>query len=159
MIVFGIDPGVRTGLTELRVNTDMLGLPMAEILAAATWRACELSGQENSQVTAIVGAVSRACASGDHVMVSCEDFILTRMRSSSRDLLAPIRITAALRWALRQPVESGRIRWFSYSPADAKGIVTNERLRGWGAWVKGSDHSRDAMRHALMAVRGWRGDG
>lgn len=35
----------------------------------------------------------------------------------------------------------------------AKTTVTNERLKRWGLWAKGSEHSRDAIRHLVTYLR------
>jgi hypothetical protein len=35
------------------------------------------------------------------------------------------------------------------SASQAMTYATDERLKDWGAWIKGSDHRRDARRHAL----------
>jgi len=36
------------------------------------------------------------------------------------------------------------------TPSAAKQRVTNDRLRAAGAWVRGQNHARDAMRHLLL---------
>lgn len=40
----------------------------------------------------------------------------------------------------------------------AKGVVTDERLRRLGLWVKGEQHTRDAMRHLVLCAQRWWGD-
>jgi len=37
-------------------------------------------------------------------------------------------------------------------PSHAKRYATDERLRRWGAWTKGSTHRRDATRHLLLRL-------
>lgn len=36
--------------------------------------------------------------------------------------------------------------------AQAKGFVTDERLRNWGFWYRGVKHARDAIRHGLYFI-------
>jgi hypothetical protein len=44
-------------------------------------------------------------------------------------------------------------RWYYQQPSDAKGVVTDARLRAAGLWVKGQQHARDAIRHACLGFR------
>lgn len=40
--------------------------------------------------------------------------------------------------------------WINWQqPSEAMTHATDERLRAWGAWIRGSEHRRDARRHAL----------
>lgn len=39
------------------------------------------------------------------------------------------------------------------SAAQAKGVVTDKRLKSWGLWVPGQQHARDAIRHAVTYLR------
>lgn len=80
-----------------------------------------------------------------------EDFIL-RERTKDRNLLSPVRCTAYVRALLWQ--SSFNIKVFkTYSPSDAKNVVTDKRLRSWGFWQRGSTHARDAVRHLLLHLR------
>jgi len=36
--------------------------------------------------------------------------------------------------------------------AQAKGFVTDERLKNWGFWYRGVKHARDAIRHGLYFI-------
>lgn len=40
----------------------------------------------------------------------------------------------------------------------AKGTVTDERLKRMGLWVRGEEHTRDALRHLVLCARRWWGD-
>lgn len=48
-------------------------------------------------------------------------------------------------------VDEGWLVW--QMPSMAMTDVTNERMKRWGAWVSGSEHARDAMRHLLSFLK------
>jgi hypothetical protein len=110
--------------------------------------------------------------------LAIEDFILRIGKGSSgRDGLSAVRITAnfmallrerkltafsgirggvpnrmSQRGAMRLGNKGGcRVVW--QSPADAKGVFTDARLRQHGLWVVGNEHARDAMRHLALMWR------
>lgn len=76
----------------------------------------------------------------------CEDFILTRFKSSDRSGLYPVWVAAALSGHLAGlSGTEQRIIW--QQPSAAKGYATDARLRDWGIWIVGKEHERDAWRH------------
>lgn len=83
--------------------------------------------------------------------VVIEDFVLGQLRKD-RDLLSPVRITAALGNSVW--LDSGR-EYFVQSPGDAKRICSDERLKAWRMYdaVGGLRHARDADRHAILFLR------
>lgn len=83
--------------------------------------------------------------------VVIEDFVLGQFRKD-RDLLSPVRITAALGYAIWRT--SGR-EYFTQTPADAKRICTDDRLKEWKMYdpYGGLRHARDADRHAILFLR------
>lgn len=79
-----------------------------------------------------------------------EDFVL-RERTKARNLLAPVRLTAALvQEVLRDSKQMGITL---QSPSDAKSVVTDDRLRALGLWQVGQVHARDACRHLALFLR------
>lgn len=81
-----------------------------------------------------------------------EDFILRQNRQEmSRDLLSPVRITAKLEHELWKR----RRKMWLQTPAQAKSLVTDERLKHWGTYTSegGLQHARDADRHVLLFLR------
>lgn len=159
--VVAFDPGGTTGWATVEVDLARVaaaGLSVGLGSLGARWKTGSIrggSGGGDAEASVRVGremadVVARFLGSGGVVVV--EDFVLDRGRSSGRrDLLAPVRLTTALRVWLAVDGWDGRV--VLQMPADAKAAVTNDRLRAWGAWVKGSDHERDAMRHALLYLR------
>lgn len=82
--------------------------------------------------------------------VVIEDFTLRQFRQD-RDLLSPVRVTAALGYCLWR---AGR-DYHTQSPADAKGVCSDVRLKEWRMYdpTGGLVHARDADRHAILFLR------
>jgi hypothetical protein len=89
----------------------------------------------------------------------CESFALRLKKAhgagSDQRMLDPIRVangmeTLSLHYQLNDLRQWAKIEY--QSPSEAKSYVTNERMRRWGAWVKGSEHKRDATRHMVKKV-------
>jgi len=81
--------------------------------------------------------------------VVVEDFVL-RQRTMTRDLLSPVRLTAAFyvlmcqhRWRFSVHLQS----------ASDKATINDERLKRLGLWAKGEQHARDANRHLALYLR------
>ena len=82
--------------------------------------------------------------------VVVEDFILQK-QSRARDILSPVRITAALDQLLWEKQATTR---FSQMPSDAKVALTDDRLKYAQFYdERGGRHARDADRHALLFLR------
>lgn len=80
----------------------------------------------------------------DHMFLVVESFVLRQRHAD----LTPVQMIERIDtlWTF------GGISVERQTPSDAKSYVTNARLRSWGAWVKGSAHRRDAMRHLILKV-------
>jgi len=91
-----------------------------------------------------------------------EDFILTRLKSSDREGLSPVRIAAMLhgyRHGLADGYESAGFGPTStlapvyQQPSAAMTYATNARLKAWGLLVlTGDPHQRDAFRHLCLRL-------
>jgi len=82
------------------------------------------------------------------MMFVIESFTLRQMHADLRPVEMRAQIIALWEvagWSRPIPTED-------QTPADAKTYATDKRLRRWGAWVVGSTHRRDAMRHLLLKV-------
>jgi hypothetical protein len=156
--VVAFDPGGTTGWCAMEYRR---GAGRDGVLR---WKTGSIGGGSDgdalvSVVRGMASVVLKFLPNGGTVVV--EDFVLDKGRASgSRDLLAPVRLTAGLRVELAWLAGMGGLegegsgwRIELQSAADAKSVVTNKRLRSWGFWVRGSDHERDAVRHALLYVR------
>jgi hypothetical protein len=129
--VFVCDPGKASGWVEGVGFTLRVGIsPRRELLAVASAFA------ENH------------CGYGEFVV---ERFTITeRTVRVGRDDTA-LRIIGVLEFL----AEQYDLGWRLQTPASAKSVVPDWRLRALGVWVPGrEDHARDAMRHyALWRVR------
>lgn len=188
VVVLAFDPGVTTGWTWISVRDEVLrGMPVGEDggvlsfsrrLQTGKFRSGSLDGS----------AGKRSAASGPHVawdnesvagmmrkvrgvwkeagvesgkdifFVVVEDFIL-RLMDQGRALLAPVRVSAAFEWEMERSGAAETVPVLKQQPSEAKRVVTDERLRAWGLYDAGSGpHSRDATRHAVLALRKYSAD-
>jgi hypothetical protein len=61
------------------------------------------------------------------------------------NLSAPVTIGRLSSWA-----DQYGVPLIAQTPSAAKVMVTNDRLRAAGGWVRSQQHARDAMRHLLL---------
>lgn len=167
LLLIGFDPGVGTGWAALRLD---LGLLVAEGFSALAlrsgggretdllaWDTGTFRGGDGACAEQMLGLVRGVWEEGDFASgedsdvmgIAQEDFIL-RMLSSDRDLLSPVRINAVFDHIAR-PVPVPRRK---QQPADAKRVVTDDRLRRMNMWRPGwEEHEKDALRHAVLLAR------
>jgi hypothetical protein len=151
--VVGIDPGATTGWVLLTVpRYSIYGEEESHILE---WDYGEFYGDEDIQVRELCRLL-REIQSLDYLIgpaAIVEDFdIPPHAPTTNPELLSPVRIAAKLAFAARIGM-AGDARIVLQGRTIAKGTVTDERLKRWGYWVEGSDHIRDAARHAITALR------
>jgi len=90
------------------------------------------------------GLIAAAVEREDHVEVVSESFTIradTREKSRQYDALEQI---GTLKY-LTHWLAGGEL--ILQSPADAKRLITNPKLKALGYWAVGMDHARDALRH------------
>jgi hypothetical protein len=161
--VLAIDPGGTTGWCVLQVHPAALVDDRYSILGnIQLMTAGEVTGSEARQVYELLN-MAREWPSAAIVV---EDFILRNFQQS-RDLLAPVRITAALKWSLWCGLTVGdktanKVSTFpdrpirpvyTQTPEEAKTTCSDERLKSWHLYAASSPHARDAKRHALLFMR------
>lgn len=169
LVVVSFDPGVTTGWAVHRLDLDSLvGRGFVETIYDDTsgFALGEIRGDgsdesEMDMAEAMVGLVRSAYVLGDYAggdlfAIVMEDFVLRRSEAS-RSLLAPVRVFSRFEMALRG-VTSGAgvvLPYFKQSAADAKNVVTDERLRRWNVYEEsvGAVHARDAQRHGILFAR------
>lgn len=156
LAIAAVDPGRTTGVARgiFRPGKEAT---LASTLATATQlESWECTGSLAEQAEEIVGElddwlswahIESGVAMPDlHLVV--ESFAL---RTAHADL-TPVKLSERIdeRWPY---VDSAPwIEIERQTPAHAKGYATDERLRRWGVWVKGSTHRRDAMRHVCLRL-------
>lgn len=178
--IMGIDPGVTTGISVLRVDLSD-GVPPPHDMERITPFTTQLSyggsgnvadlikgdaaWQEQNIASQIADTYNYLSIFGTTVLV-IEDFIIRKFLSS-RDFLSPVRITAGILQSVYEiltgdnedgdynlPPEEGNFIFFQ-SPSDAKGTCTDERLDKWGYTIQTQKdrHGRDATRHSVLFLR------
>jgi hypothetical protein len=163
--LFVIDPGQTTGLAWGRFKED--GSVADRLKSRERFGTATVTGSDMAQIRTIFRRWTtfqrEAYHDGlDHELI-IEDFILTRLRSSERSGLSPVRITAALdgyRHGMADAYEAGgfgpsRVRTPIYQqPSDAFSFATDARLRNWGLWIPGAarEHEREALAHLCLRL-------
>jgi len=96
-----------------------------------------------------MGARTSASAVPEITDLVLEDFIL-RERTNGRSLLSPVRLNSKFEDYVRR--EAPDIQLHLQSPSD-KSVITDERLKRWGLYMRGQQHARDAERHLVLWLR------
>jgi len=152
-----IDPGGVSGWCALSVHDIAMRDPGYQILDnIALVSVGEYSGDLGSQVNNIINLFD-CWTEAEYVI---EDFIL-RTHVTSREVLDPVRITAAVTWWLGHGERAHKSRSLpirtihTQSPSLAMTTVTDDRLKEANlyALTVGKPHGRDALRHALTWAR------
>ena len=151
--VIGVDPGATTGWARLTIpRKSMFGDEDPEIVS---WHTGELRGPESQQAWEMCRIIrevqSLAFKIGPAVVVEDFDF-----GSPLRDpaVYSPVRIGAMLTLLHERTALMNDARLIFQSRTLAKETMTDERLRALGLYEERvGDHRRDAMRHALTALR------
>lgn len=150
-VVLAVDPGGTTGYAGIRLDLATVLRGRAPISRAIQeWTCGQIDGDENEQILYLKNYILKvtSCA------VVIEDFSLRKF-NRDRELLAPVRVTAALEWAIWQTdrVTKQNIHIIKQMPALAMTCATDDRLKRTGLYRKGEEHARDAVRHAVTYLR------
>lgn len=148
-----LDPGGTTGWSIFVVHPDALVDPKSAILANVEYHATGQiagAGGENENEQIAISLILDLVASWPGITVGTESFRL-RQLTQDTELLTPVRINAALRYAMW----AGNWGQLHEQPASlAKRTATDERLKEWGYYNSHSGpHARDADRHGLTFLR------
>lgn len=165
--VISIDPGGTLGWSLMVVHPEALVDPQVPILTNIEHRASgqiraipaqttpkgpkplELALSERRCIRTLIGDVLSKWPGAALVI---EDFLL-RKKLMDRELLSPVRLTAALELAIEY--EGLGMTFHRQSPSDAKGTATDARMKEWGLYTRsgGMQHARDADRHSIVFLR------
>lgn len=168
-VIIGIDPGVTTGISAVVFNSKKVPMPNEvehwgsdQISYGGSGNAKDLIEAEGGfaeqkiahKIGEMIFALSQYSGSPDknrRVLIVIEDFII-RQQNSTRDFLAPVRITAGI---IQEIFYMENAKVVFQTPADAKAICTDDRMDKWGFTIKTTKdrHSRDADRHAILFLR------
>lgn len=164
VVIFGIDPGVTTGISILAfpwgsaapMPQDVPLWGSAQISYGGSGNIHDLIDNEDGpfpeqDIAKGIGYQIDRLSIFNQVHVVIEDFIIRRV-DTSRDFLSPVRITAGI---LQEIYDLDNVTVHFQSPSDAKGTCTDERMDKWGYTIETQKdrHSRDADRHAVLLLR------
>jgi hypothetical protein len=180
-VVVAFDPGGTTGYAALGVKPDDLrwpgNTPLQDQIVLKEYGQIDCGsrygenarfshavnmGGENDGVKNMLELVLNRWPKSAIVI---EDFILDfKKADKTRDLLSPVRLTAAFSYGLWRAdpvvIGAGLERISILNRSNVKTTCTDERLKGWGLYDRNSGaHARDAMRYAFYFLRQRRGDG
>ena len=154
-LCIAFDPGGTTGWALFGVSRKALRSPDEKILANITfWSAGEFGGPESSHAF----RMSYLVRSWRIASVVVEDFILRKF-TMGRELLAPVRVTAAFLYALEHEVEpddpyKDRHKTVVYQPPSlAMSGLSDGVQKQVGLWLPGQPHANDATKHAVTWLR------
>lgn len=161
--VMAIDPGTTTGAVAGLFHA---AADIPTCIANGDWEAWEVDGSPAEQAWQIMDEFRDLQAEWNIAGVAmpdihlvCESFALRLKKAhgagSDQRMMDPIRVITALETLALRPWQDGYRRWIKLEyqlPSEAKGYVTNERMRRWNAWVVGSEHKRDATRHMVKKI-------
>lgn len=171
--VFALDPGETTGyawgaFTKKEVSSGVLGMVRSALSAGRMgWGQVPMVDRDRlalplaecrtaDQISELVDEFQIRCtdwgAKAPMIELVIEDFIL-RERTQRRDLLSPVRLTSAVVKAVDANKYVDVMLMPYQAPANAKTVIKDERLKRQGLWIKGQQHSRDALRHLLLHLR------
>lgn len=151
--VIGIDPGVLTGWARITVpRKAIFGDEPSQVLDWKTgtwrgrvsdqvWHCCELARTTQSMAYKI----------GPALVV--EDFDFGRPLKDP-EVYTPVYFAQQLKFCRERTALLNDAKIVMQSRATAKSTITDERLKAMGFWLRGQeDDERDALRHALTALR------
>lgn len=151
--IMGLDYGGTTGWGLLVIPRESIfGDEPPEILE---WDYGEFQGDEPSQAVNIARLIREVQGldypNGPAVIGEAWD-IDTRFKSTDQETLSPVRLGAMLMLLQHQKLLGDATLHFQPRSL-AKSTATDTRLKRWGLYVPGSDHQRDAIRHAITGLR------
>lgn len=149
--VIGIDPGGTTGWARLTIpRKSMYGDADPQILE---WDAGQFYGDEDKQVDSLAQYIRATQGLSYQIGPAVIVEAFRNMTNVDDDaVFSPVRIGAKLVYAQHLgKLDAARIVFQDRSIA--KTTMTDDRLKRLGYWLPGEEHARDAMRHAITALR------
>ena len=160
-----LDPGQHSGVVWGRVWEQ--GLIADRLAQRSHWGTTTVTGGELEQARklwALYRDFRYECQkAGLKVEMVIEDFILTRLKSSDRSGISPVRVTSMFMGYRHGLSDAYNMAGFGpteviepvyQQPSDAMTYATDERLRRWGLWIPGAEaeHEREATKHFCLRV-------
>lgn len=152
--VLGIDPGGTTGWCKLTIPR--VSIVDGEPGTILDQQVGEFAGYEHDQayeIAALCRTVQGlAYKIGPALVVEDWDQDPS-FKSTDPEVLSPCRIGAMLTYVYYRTKLMNDARLVFQSRVMAKSTATDARLKRWGLYRRGSDHIKDATRHAIVAIR------
>lgn len=78
-------------------------------------------------------------------IVVCENYIVygSKVRMHAWNKLITPQIIGAIRFIC----ELNKVKFYTQLASTAKGFCNDNKLKEWGYWIKGHEHSRDSIKH------------
>ena len=166
-VIIGVDPGVTTGVSVIAYNSRDFPASPGDV---PFWGSSQKSYGGSGNVSDVVGGpmveqrIARDIADialclvdrpDVRIIFAIEDFIIRKV-NTSRDFLAPVRITSGILQEITgERFKNRKIEVSIQAPSDAKVVCKDERMNTWGFTIKTQRdrHSRDADRHSVLCLR------
>lgn len=146
-IIIAVDPGKLTGLALLSFDRVEQTLTLEESVE------CD----EQSVIPVFRRWLHRHTGKG-HPTIVCERFVINSRTVTNSAAPWSLECIGAIKQAMRDQGMTGeQIVW--QSPANAKSVVPNDKLKRLGTWHRGgAGHANDAIRHGVLYTisRGFR---
>ena len=161
-----LDPGQHSGIVSGRVWER--GTSFERLNNVLELEANTIEGDEHYQMRKLHESWQnfqyRCRLAGLPYEMVIEDFILTRLKSSERSGISPVRVTSAFlgyRHGLADAYENGGfgpsrvVSPIFQTPSEALGAISDARLREYGLWLPGTahQHERAALKHFCLRVK------
>jgi hypothetical protein len=145
-----VDPGKTTGLVISLLTAQKLVAHPAHLAVAQGMRKGrvsmhEINGTEREMAELIVDLLYH-----HKIRTLVMESFQLRQFNKDPNLLSPVRIRARVEALIPSAGWSGSV---VFQPPGVKAVITDERLREWGLWVRGMEHARDATRHLVAYYR------
>lgn len=166
-VIIGVDPGVTTGVSVIAYSSQDFPASPGEV---PFWGSSQKSYGGSGNVSDIVSGqmveqrIARDIADialrlverpDVRIIFAIEDFIIRKV-NTSRDFLAPVRITSGILQEITgKRFKDRKIEVSIQAPSDAKSVCKDERMDTWGFTIRTQKdrHSRDADRHSVLCLR------
>lgn len=145
--VLSVDPGKASGISLFQVSVG--GEPV--LISSGEY-------QQNEYATPIRDALALSASAGIKIEVVCERFIINAQTVRNSQAPYSLEQIGILKQCLMDAGHEAESIIFQ-SPADAKAMFSNEKLKILGYWYRGGEgHALDSLRHALLrfAKTGWK---
>jgi hypothetical protein len=140
----GVDPGQTTGIAIIGVHERTIySTHPGKIKYFETF---ELSGNLTVQAIEIM-----TVASEFHPLALVVESFTPKKPITSQEYLSPVRLGARIEMCVETNYTLAKLFW--QTPSLALSTAPDDRLKLWGLYQPGQDHTKDGTRHAITFIR------